>query len=40
MEYIACKIDSIGKSQGFAELMEEGGEFVGDFWGLAKKYLI
>lgn len=40
VEYIACEIDTIGKCDGFVELMEEGGEFVGDFWGIARKYLI
>ena len=40
VEYIACEIDTIGKCSEFSELMEEGGEFVGDFWALMKKYFI
>ena len=40
VEYIACEIDTIGKCSEFVELLEDGGEFVSDFWGIAKKYLI
>ena len=40
VEYIACEIDTIGQSKGFTELMEEGVEFVGDFWGLARTFLM
>lgn len=40
VEYIACEIDTIGKTGEFFELMEDGGEFVGDFWGVARKHLL
>jgi hypothetical protein len=36
VEYIVCEIDIIGKHDKFVRLMEEGGEFVGDFWRLAR----
>jgi hypothetical protein len=38
VEYIVCEIDTIGEHDEFVKLMEEGGEFVGDFWRLARKY--
>jgi hypothetical protein len=37
VEYIVCEIDTIGKYRGFVEFMEEGGEFVGDFWRILRK---
>jgi hypothetical protein len=39
VQYIACELDIIGKHKDFRQLMEEGGEFVGDFWGVVQKYL-
>jgi hypothetical protein len=38
VEYIVCALDIIGEHDEFIKLMEEGGEFVGDFWRLARKY--
>lgn len=40
LDYIVCEIDTIGKSDEFFKYMEEGGEFVGDFWRLAKEYMV
>ncbi|KAF2444487.1 hypothetical protein P171DRAFT_473556 [Karstenula rhodostoma CBS 690.94] len=39
VEYIACEIDVIGKHDAFVEYMEEGGEFVGDFWKVARDFM-
>jgi hypothetical protein len=39
IEYIVCEIDTIGKCDEFVKYMEEGGEFVGDFWRLARDYM-
>ncbi|KAK7178325.1 hypothetical protein PSPO01_15634 [Paraphaeosphaeria sporulosa] len=39
VEYIVCEIDIIGKHDTFIEYMEEGGEFVGDFWKVARDFL-
>jgi hypothetical protein len=39
VDYIVCEIDTIGKHDEFLKYMEEGGEFVGDFWRLAKNYM-
>lgn len=39
-EYIACEIDTIGKTKRFLALMEEGGLFVRDFWKLVQKNLL
>jgi hypothetical protein len=36
VEYIVCEIDTIGKCGNFVNFMEEGGEFVGDFWRIAR----
>jgi hypothetical protein len=36
VEYVVCEIDTIGEHDEFIKLMEEGGEFVGDFWRLAR----
>jgi hypothetical protein len=40
VEYIVCEIDTIGKCDEFVKYMEEGGEFVGDFWKMARDYLV
>jgi hypothetical protein len=32
VEYMACKVDIVGKHELFMALMEDGGEFVTDFW--------
>jgi hypothetical protein len=40
VDYVVCKIDTIGKHDEFTKYMEEGGEFVGDLWRLAKHYII
>ncbi|USP81703.1 hypothetical protein yc1106_08977 [Curvularia clavata] len=39
VEYIVCEIDTIGKSDEFVKYMEEGGEFVGDFWRVTRDYV-
>ncbi|KAJ5052612.1 hypothetical protein J3E72DRAFT_365024 [Bipolaris maydis] len=39
VEYIVCEIDIIGKCDEFVKYMEEGGEFVGDFWRMVKDYV-
>ncbi|EUC26867.1 hypothetical protein COCCADRAFT_10358 [Bipolaris zeicola 26-R-13] len=39
VEYIMCEIDMIGKCDEFVKYMEEGGEFVGDFWRMIKDYV-
>jgi hypothetical protein len=38
VDYIVCEIDTIGKYDDFTKYVEEGGEFVGDIWRLAKNY--
>lgn len=40
VEYIACEVDIIGKSKEFARLLEEGGEFVSDFWKIVQKDIL
>jgi hypothetical protein len=40
VEYIVCEIDTIGNCSEFVELLEDGGEFVSDFWSITRKYLI
>ena len=40
VDYIACEIDNIGECREFVDFMEDGGEFVGDFWGIAKHLVI
>ncbi|KAL5374890.1 hypothetical protein PMIN06_012164 [Paraphaeosphaeria minitans] len=40
VEYIVCEIDTIGNYDGFVKYMEEGGEFVGDFWKMARDYIV
>lgn len=32
VEYIACEVSTIGKHEAFMLLLQEGGEFVADFW--------
>ena len=39
-EYIVAEIDTIGKSAAFKLLLEEGGEFVVDFWELTRNHLL
>jgi hypothetical protein len=39
LEYIVCEIDSIGKCEEFVKFLEEGGEFVGAFWRMARDYM-
>ncbi|KAK7178150.1 hypothetical protein PSPO01_15802 [Paraphaeosphaeria sporulosa] len=36
VEYVVCEIDTIGKCDEFVKYLEEGGEFVGDFWRMAR----
>ncbi|PVI04180.1 hypothetical protein DM02DRAFT_651784 [Periconia macrospinosa] len=40
LEYIVCEIDSIGKCEDFVKFLGEGGEFVGDFWRMARNYMV
>ena len=40
VEYIACELDTIGKHKEFKQLIEEGGEFVGDFWDVVRVDLL
>jgi len=37
VEYIACEVSTIGKHETFAPLLQEGGEFVVDFWRIIAK---
>jgi hypothetical protein len=39
VEYIVCEVDTIGKSEAFVGFLEEGGEFVGDFWKLVGAFV-
>jgi hypothetical protein len=39
VDYVVCEIDTIGKYDEFTKYVEEGGEFVGDLWRLAKNYI-
>ncbi|CAI6342382.1 unnamed protein product [Periconia digitata] len=39
VEYIVCEIDTVGKCDEFVKYMEEGGEFVGDFWRMTRDYI-
>ncbi|KAF2761580.1 hypothetical protein EJ05DRAFT_530280 [Pseudovirgaria hyperparasitica] len=39
VEYIVCEIDTIGKNDEFVKYIEEGGEFVGDFWRMTRDYI-
>jgi hypothetical protein len=38
VQYTACELDIIEKHKSFRQL-KEGGEFVGDFWGVVQKHL-
>lgn len=40
VEYIGAEIDVIGRSPEFRELLEEGGEFVVDFWKTVQLHLL
>jgi hypothetical protein len=40
IEYIVCEIDTIGKCDEFVKYIEEGGEFVGDFWRMVRDYMV
>lgn len=37
VEYIVCEVSTIGKHEAFAILLQEGGEFVVDFWSIIAK---
>lgn len=37
VEYIACELSTFGRHKAFLRLMEDGGEFVGDFWNIVMK---
>ena len=39
VEYVVCEIDTIGKCDEFVRYIEEGGEFVGDFWRIARNHM-
>ncbi|KAF2875708.1 hypothetical protein BDV95DRAFT_603117 [Massariosphaeria phaeospora] len=39
VEYVVCEIDTVGKCDAFCRYLEEGGEFVADFWRLAREYV-
>lgn len=39
VEYVAYQINVMKKHEAFKELMEEGGEFVGDLWNLMQDRL-
>lgn len=40
VEYMVCEVETVRKHQAFGMIMEEGGEFVMDFWGLEARYLL
>jgi hypothetical protein len=40
VEYMAYQVQIVGKHQEFKALLEEGGEFVTDFWSVVSKYLL
>ncbi|KAH9872142.1 hypothetical protein IAQ61_004977 [Plenodomus lingam] len=40
VEYIVCEIDTIGTCDEYVKYMEEGGEFVGDFWRMVSDYIV
>jgi hypothetical protein len=40
VEYMGYEIDTINKSKQFTDLLEEGGEFVRDFWAIVTKHLL
>lgn len=37
VHYVACEVDTIGDSELFVSLLEEGGPFVRDFWRKVKE---
>jgi hypothetical protein len=39
LDFMFCYESTIGKTEEFANLMEEGGEFVGDFWRLSRQQM-
>ena len=39
-EYIATKADTLGNSPEFRKLLEEGGDFVTEFWAVVHKQLL
>jgi hypothetical protein len=39
VEYVVCEVDEIGRSEAFVGFLEEGGEFVGDFWKLVGAFV-
>jgi hypothetical protein len=36
-DYVVVEVETVGTNAEFKALLEEGGEFVGDFWGLVSK---
>ncbi|KAF2741439.1 hypothetical protein EJ04DRAFT_571529 [Polyplosphaeria fusca] len=40
VEYVVCEIDVFGKHSCFLDLLDEGGEFVVDFWVEVRKSLL
>jgi hypothetical protein len=40
VEYIVCEIDTIGNCNEFFKYIEGGGESVGDFWRMARDYMV
>jgi hypothetical protein len=40
VEYMASEVETVGKHNEFKVLLEEGGEFVTDFWSAVSKYLL
>jgi hypothetical protein len=40
VEYIASEVEIVGKHPDFKALLEDGGEFVTDFWKVVSKYLL
>jgi hypothetical protein len=40
VEYIASEVEIFGKHPDFKALLEDGGEFVTDFWRVVTKYLL
>lgn len=40
VDYIVCEHAKVGKSHGFKQLLEEGGEFVSDFWDVMREHIL
>jgi hypothetical protein len=38
--YMACEVDIIGEREEFKALLEDGGEFVSDFWRIVTRCLV